>query len=76
MSSIKIFIEGLKEGKKYFENSLSALINSILLSIVYFIGIGITSIIGKSLGKSFLNNKTGWQSLNLGNNLNDYYRQF
>lgn len=55
MSSIKnrkskIIIEYLKK----FNLLISKMINTILLTIVYFVGIGITSIAGKIFRKRFL----------------------
>tara|TARA_Y100000310_G_C20622488_1_gene784122 strand:- start:362 stop:586 length:225 start_codon:yes stop_codon:yes gene_type:complete len=47
-------LKELKEGMKAFGNTLTTLINSILLFVVYLIGIGITSIIARIVGKKFL----------------------
>lgn len=77
------FFQGLKEGSKSFGESIGTLINSILLTLVYFIGVGITSLIAKSLGKKFLDLKIDskknsyWEDLNIDKkNLEDCYRQF
>lgn len=77
------FFSGFKEGQKQFGETIAIIINSILLSLVYFIGIGLTSIISKILRKNFLDmgiNKTGstyWQKLNLSKKpKEEYYRQF
>lgn len=51
------FFKGFKKGMKDFGNNISLIINSILLTIVYLIGVGITSIIAKLSEKSFLDSK-------------------
>lgn len=59
--ALKIFIKYFKK----FNLFLTKAINTILLSIVYFVGIGITSVIGKIFHKRFLDmelkeKKTYW----------------
>jgi len=83
MDKIKEFIKGLKEGQRGFGESIASLINSILLSLVYIFGIGMTSIIAKIFGKRFLDLKvdekadTYWIDLNLEKKpIEEYYRQF
>lgn len=67
---------------KEFGYTIAIIINSILLSIVYIIGVGLTSIIAKLVRKNFLEKKfsdkeTYWENLNLGKNkMEAYYRQF
>lgn len=78
---MKEFIIGLKEGQKRFGETIAIIINSILLSLVYFIGVGLTSIFGKLIGKKFLDmnkkSNTYWEDLNLkGGSLSKAYRQF
>ena len=77
------FFKEFKEGQKSFGDSIAALINAILLSLVYFIGVGGTSIIAKIFGKHFLELKinkqsqTYWQDLNLNKErLEESYKQF
>ena len=77
------FINGFLRGQKKFGENISIIINSILLTIVYFIGIGITSIFAKIFNKHFLNlklkkdEKTYWEDLNLTKkSMKEYYRQF
>lgn len=62
---------------------LTKVINFILLSIVYFVGIGITSLVGKFLKQKFLIRKldkelaTYWETLDLkAEPIERYYRQF
>ena len=80
---MKSFLINFKEGQKLFGETISGIVNLIVLSIVYFLGVGITSIIAKVVGKRFLekrldkNAATYWQDLNLNKKpLEDYYRQF
>ena len=78
---MKIFMQGFKEGQRLFGETISVIINSVLLSLVYIFGIGITSILGKLLGKKFLDfgkeKNTYWTDLNLEKrDAGDYFRQF
>ena len=75
--------KGFKKGMQDFGHNITIIINSILLSIVYIIGIGLTSIIAKIFKKSFLDTKISkekksyWSELNLKKkSLDKYYRQF
>ncbi len=78
----KEFFRGLKEGQKNFGEDIAQIINLILLSIVYIIGVGITSIVAKIFGKHFLklkidkNKESYWEGLQLSGKKEDYYRQF
>ena len=81
--TIKKFFTGFKKGMKDFSENINIIINSVLLSIVYIIGVGITSLVAKIFRKHFLhtkiskNTKTYWSELNLKKKqLKDYYRQF
>ena len=78
---LKEFIDDLKEGQKLFGETLAIIVNSALLSLVYLVGIGFTSIIAKIFGKKFLDlnfeKKSYWEDLNLGKKeIKDYYKQF
>ncbi len=78
---MKIFFKGFRKGMKRFGNNIVIIINSILLSLVYFIGIGLTSIFAKLFRKKFLEfekkNNTYWSELNLKKKpLEEYYKQF
>ena len=65
-----------------FSENISIIVNSILLSLIYFVGVGLTAIFAKVVKKSFLdtkisNKKSYWTSLNLKRrSKSDYYRQF
>ena len=78
---IKNLFKGLKEGNKMFGEDIASLVNFILLTFVYFFGVGITSIIAKIFGKHFLESKKNknsyWSELNLSKRKKEeYYRQF
>ena len=77
------FFSGLRKGQKKYTEAVAALINSILLTLVYIIGVGLISIFAKIFGKNFLdtkidkNKQTYWKELNLTKKpMEDYYRQF
>ena len=81
--TIKHFAEGFKEGQKSFGESIAIIVNSALLTIVYFFGVGLTSIFAKVFRKHFLltkiekNSETYWDDLNLGKKpMKEYFRQF
>ena len=83
MSNFKIFFHSFYKGMKDFGSNINLIINSILLLIVYLVGVGITSILAKLSGKHFLERKTSpgkktyWSELNLEKkSLDKYYRQF
>jgi len=77
------FFKEIKEGFKAYGDLIAIVINSILLTIVYVIGVGLTSIFAKIVGKDFLDmkidnsKKTYWNELNIGEEDKDsHYRQF
>mgnify|MGYP001558381624 CR=1 FL=1 len=77
----KEFLLGYKEGQKLFGENIAVIINSILLTFVYILGVGLTSIFAKIFNKHFLdltiNKETYWTSLNLSKKpMEEYYRQF
>jgi hypothetical protein len=69
-------------GFKEFGENITLIINSILLSFVYFSGVGFTAIFARIIKKHFLEtkltkDKTYWQNLNLEKKpIEEYYRQF
>ena len=80
---MKEFFIGFKEGQKKFAENIAVIINSILLSLVYLFGVGITFIFAKIFNKHFLqleidkSKETYWEDLNLTKkNIEEYYRQF
>lgn len=82
MKNENLFVKGFKTGFRTFGYKVTDVINFILLSVVYFVGVGVTSLAAKATKKKFLelkqrNNKTYWKERNLGKQpLEDYYRQF
>ena len=80
---ISAFIKGFKKGMHDFGQNVAVIVNSILLLIVYFIGVGVTSIVAKIKGKKFFETKISrskksyWSDLTLKKKpLEKYYRQF
>ena len=81
MKKLKQFFNGFQKGMECFSDNISTIINFLLLSIVYLIGVGLNSIVAKLFSKHFLNMKkkkdSYWLDLNLKKKPNDeYYRQF
>ena len=84
MKKIRQFISGFYEGFKSFGYGISAIINTVLLFIVYIIGVGFSSLIAKIFGKHLLENKkpsrklkSYWKKLDLKKNpIEEYFRQF
>lgn len=82
MRFIIIFLKGVKKGMSNFGHSISIIINTFLLILVYLSGVGITSIIARIVGKKFINEeisskKSYWSNLNLKRKpIEEYYRQF
>lgn len=81
MEHLNEFTLGFWKGFKQFGHIINNIINFVLLSVVYFIGVGITFLVAKIMGKHFLNTgkkkDTYWVKLNLGKQkMEDYYRQF
>ncbi|MFH1358686.1 MAG: hypothetical protein ABIH37_02260 [archaeon] len=80
---MKRFFKGFMKGQKAFGNAIALLINTVLLTIVYFIGVGLTSIFARAFHKEFLDeeikkqDESYWTELNLTKKQRrDYYRQF
>ena len=82
MREIKQFFTGFHKGMKGFGLNISTIINTLLLTTVYLIGIGVTSFFAKIFKKQFLEMKflekdTYWSDLNLKKKpIEKYYRQF
>jgi hypothetical protein len=71
----------LKAGFMDFGKDLSCLANSLLLSLVYLIGVGATAAFARLAGKRFIGTSKGsasyWSALDLGRKPpEDYLRQF
>lgn len=83
MKKESFVFKSFKEGMKDFGLTISIIVNTLLLFIVYFIGIGITSCIAKVFNKHFFqteissDRKSYWDDLDLTKqNMESYYRQF
>jgi len=81
MKNENLFVKGFKTGFKTFGYKVTNVVNFALLSVVYFVGVGVTSFTAKLAKKRFLElkqeGKTYWKERNLGKQpLEDYYRQF
>ena len=81
--NLSLFLNGFKSGMKNFSSSISCIINFILLSSVYIIGVGLTAVFARSVNKHFLDMKlchekdSYWSDLNLKKrSIEKYYRQF
>ncbi|MBS3108006.1 hypothetical protein J4468_03770 [Candidatus Woesearchaeota archaeon] len=79
---MKLF-NGIKKGFQNFGSSITILINSILLLVVYIFGVGLTSLLAKVAGKKFMNIKTSkktesyWEDYNSKKkSMDEHYRQF
>lgn len=76
------FFEGFKNGFMCFGHNLAMALNVLLLLPVYFIGVGVSSVIARISGKELLpikkkNKKTYWEKLGLGKQkIDKYYKQF
>lgn len=77
------FFSGFKKGFISFGQNIGLIVNVILLSFVYIVGVGLTSIVAKIVGKHFIENKiskeatTYWTELNIKKReIEKYYKQF
>jgi len=75
-------IKEIKEGQKQFGEDIAEFVNFILLSVVYFIGVGFTYLFAKIAGKHFLelecksSQESYWTTICYSNKKESYYRQF
>lgn len=83
IQSFKIFRKHFLKGMQLFGESIAAVINTLLLLIAYFAGIGTTWIIALFFNKHFLklypqsNDVTYWEDIPDESEAKDYYyRQF
>ena len=78
---IKRGFERFSEFVKPFTDKVNLVVNTILLSLVYFIGVGLTSISAKIVGKKFLklekeNSNSHWIDKEQNTSKESYFRQF
>lgn len=81
MKNVNLFVKGFAAGFKNFGHNITNVVNFVLLFLVYFIGVGSTSLASKLSKKRFLDLKqkgeTYWKERDLGKQtLDKYYRQF
>lgn len=82
MKMLKEFFIGFKSGQKSFGETLGIILNSILLTLVYFIGVGLTFLFMRILKKRLLEKKINgsksyWTNLKLTKQpMANYFRQF
>ena len=82
MEKINLFFKGMRQGFRNFSNVITNVINFVLLLVVYFIGIGIVSVISKLSGRHFLelkkqNKSSNWHEHKVSKQpLEKYYRTF
>lgn len=83
MNDGKNFTIGFKTGFERFGNNINLIVNTLLLSTVYFIGVGFTYVVAKLVNKPFLDvtiskkTDTYWSDLRSNDNtIEECYRQF
>lgn len=83
MTSGKNFTIGFRTGFERFGNNINLIVNTLLLSTVYFIGVGFTYVVAKLVNKSFLDVATSkktdtyWSDLRSNDNtIEECYRLF
>lgn len=83
MKQAKAFLTGFKDGFRLFGRIVSGIINIILLSLVYFVGVGVTSLACKLRRKRFLEleidrcRKSYWEESEISRrDKKDYSRMF
>ncbi len=77
------FFHAVKRGVTSFGETISVIVASVLLLVVYVVGVGVTSIVAKVFGKHFLDTrvseekKTYWVDISSkSDSLDECYRQF
>lgn len=83
MNQAQLFLKSVGKGMKQFGENITALINTLLLLMVYFIGVGVTALIARFIRKQFLDQKTSKEAKSYWSDLHitteeqkKYYRQF
>lgn len=83
MTMLQQYSNDFKKGLTEFGLNFNALVNLIVLTLVYLLGIGPTSVVAKIFGKHFLslkivrNKKSYWVKLDkASDNISDHLRQF
>lgn len=81
MTLLLDFWKGFKKGFQKFGHRIGGIVNTVLLSIVYIFGVGISAIMARMTGKRFLKMKkmkgSYWETLDLKKRpIDEHYRQF
>lgn len=80
MNALIVFFRGFRQGFRNFSHVITDIVNFVFLFLVYFIGVGVVSIISKLLGKHFMdlkNNGSSWVERKLKKRpIEEYYRLF
>jgi membrane protein DedA with SNARE-associated domain len=83
MNMMQKFFQGFRRGFASYSHDLAGIISVLLLTLAYFIGVGLASMFSRIFGKHFLKTKrskqsrTYWKDLNLKKTpIEEYYRQF
>lgn len=77
----KELLVGMKAGMLFFGERTSALVNAVLLTLVYVLGVGSMNLLARIVGKKFLELDLGGTSYwvekhEVPEKLRRYYRQF
>lgn len=77
------FFRDVQKGMEAFGSCVGMFVNTVFLGLVYVIGVGITALLAKLMGKLFLDTqirkeeKSYWSDLHLKKkSIEEYYRQF
>ncbi|MBI4142134.1 hypothetical protein HY484_04365 [Candidatus Woesearchaeota archaeon] len=78
---IRLFLKGIHHGFGRFGKSVANAVNSVLLFVMYFVGVGLAALFTKISGTKLLNfgvqRKSHYNETIIGNeSKEDYYRQF
>lgn len=79
LSDFKI---GVLDGFKEFGEIFPSILNFIILTVIYFVGIGFSSVLKLVLRKEFMELKTDkkkksyWEDLNIGKNKDNIFKQY
>jgi cytochrome c biogenesis protein CcdA len=80
---MKKFFSGFKKGFELFGSNITCLVNTVLLTAVYIVGVGLTFLVSRIFKKRFLETKvdkklkTYWSELNLKTQkIEEYLKQY
>ncbi|HZX11909.1 MAG TPA: hypothetical protein VFE88_00425 [Candidatus Nanoarchaeia archaeon] len=85
MERIKLFFSGWKQGMHTFGETIAVIINTLLLTVIFVVGIGFVAVCAKIGRKRFLNMKnsekekeTYWEEVKIGGEKNkeEYLKPF